>query len=231
MMKRENSESYGNNAPADAGVIAGLIAGYVDGRLKLEQVHAKTPNHNIYIARRDNGKLQIIGPSGKEVEDAMAPFRKSANKSQGGMSTLRGSTFTAHTLAAHLGWIRSKGDEHSPTDRFYTGFNVLTKLILPGAATPSELEGLNQRAINDVAEGTKNVADDVTKERQEAEMKAALTGSATKRLGVRPPRTPLTPRPRGRDSIYVRRPHEIALNPTHARARLRAGCFATPLPP
>ncbi len=169
MMKRENSESYGNNAPADAGVIAGLLAGYVDGRLKLKPVHPETAPHNVYLAERDKGKLRITGPGGREVKEARC--------------TPTPYTFTTHTLAQHLGWMRVKGEHKQPTDRFYTAFNVLTQLILTGAATPSELEGLNQRTINDVAEGAKAVGDEATKERQMAETKAALTGSATKREG------------------------------------------------
>ena len=146
MMKRENSDAYGNNAPADAGVIAGLIAGYVDGRLKLETVSKDTPPHNIYLASRNNGKLKIIGPGGAEVIEAT--------------STHSGLTFTAYSLADHLGWVKKGGNkaaDQQPTHRFHTAFRVLTQLILPGAATPSELEGLNQRTVNAVAEGVHKV--------------------------------------------------------------------------
>ncbi len=131
MMKRENSDAFGNNAPADAGVIAGLIAGYVDGRLTLKKVHPETPIHFIYLAERDKGELKIIGPGGREVQEA-----RSSN---------RWTTFTAHTLAKHLGWTLARGDDLKPSPRFYTAFNVLTKLILPGAATPSELVGCELR--------------------------------------------------------------------------------------
>jgi hypothetical protein len=146
MMKRENSESYGNNAPADAGVIAGLLAGYVDGRLKLEDVAASANLHTIYLATRKNGKLKIVGPGGEEVKEA----RRARS----------GHAFTTHTLAEHLGWIKANEAATRSTDRFHIAFKALTELILPGAATPSELEGLNQRIINDVAEGVNKVGGD-----------------------------------------------------------------------
>jgi hypothetical protein len=75
--------------------------------------------------------------------------------------------------------MRVKGEHKQPTDRFYIAFKVLTEVILPGAATPSELEGLNQRTVNAVAEGVQKVGGEATKERQMAETKAAMTGRAT----------------------------------------------------
>ncbi len=54
-----------------------------------------TPHHNVYLATRENGKLKIIGPGGEEVKEAM--------------SSDRGTTFTSHTLADHLGWIKVSG--------------------------------------------------------------------------------------------------------------------------
>ncbi len=213
MMKRENSESYGVNAASDAGVIAGLIAGYVDGRLMLNPVHSKTPPYTIYLARRGGGNLQIIGPGGREVEEAMSLHTTT--------------TFTAYALAEHLGWTHAGTNREAgtqPSRRFYAAFKALTELILPGAATPSEREGLNQRTINDVAEGVDKVGGEATKERQMAETKAALTGRATKRegLGMIPrPSLPvaLTPRTRGRDAVKVAAHCCNLLNPTHARAR------------
>jgi hypothetical protein len=154
MMRRENSESYGISASADAGVIAGLIAGAVEGRLTLGSVDKSTPFRMIYLATKESGKLQIAGPGGKIVEAVL-----------GGTSQLAVATspklFTTHTLAMQLNWTRgnvSKEGGFEPSKRFHAAFDVLTKLILPGAASPTELEGLNQREVNAVAEGASEAA-------------------------------------------------------------------------
>ncbi len=117
-------------------MIAGLLAGYVDGRLKLKDFDPRTPHHATYFAIRDKGTLKIIQPNRKELEEMM--------------SVLEGRTsfklFTTNTLAKHLGWTTiddRQPNGKQPSKRFLTAFSVLTQLFLTGAATPSELEGLN----------------------------------------------------------------------------------------
>jgi hypothetical protein len=76
--------------------------------------------------------------------------------------------FTAHSLARQLNWVHenpAKGNPFQPSNRFNAAFDVLTKLILPGAASPTELEGLNQRDSIAVAEGAGEAAATVAKQR------------------------------------------------------------------
>src|SRR3989304_7332957 len=75
-------------------------------------VHPETPTRTVYLATREDDKPRIIGPGGQAVEAAM--------------SSRGGGTFTATTLAEHLGWVKnSTRDGSQPTTRFHAAFNAL----------------------------------------------------------------------------------------------------------
>jgi hypothetical protein len=147
LMKRENSEAYGTSAAADAGVIAGLISGCIEGRLKVDRVHPKTPRHTIYMARKEKGKIKIYQPQHKEVRDAMSAHRE--------RTSAQSLIFTTYTLAKNLGWVRrdelNNEDGQRPSRRFDAAFKVLTELILPEAVLSKELEGMTQKDVVKVA--------------------------------------------------------------------------------
>ncbi len=119
----------------------------------------ETPLRTIYLATKEDGRLKIIGPGGeivkKEKEDRSQHYAATYPK-----------LFTTHTLAKQLNWTEgntTKEGGFQPSRRFYAAFDVLTKLILPGAASPTELEGLNQREVVAVAEGASEAAAAVAK--------------------------------------------------------------------
>ncbi len=123
---------------ASVGVIAGLISGALEGRLNIDDVDERTPPRNFYLATKEDGKLKIIRPGGETVKDVI----KQMSRPLGGTSV---KLFTTNTLAEHLNWTvgGSKAkDGLQPSRRFYAAFDVLTKLILPGAASPTELHSL-----------------------------------------------------------------------------------------
>lgn len=170
MMTRENSESYGVAAYADAGVVAGLISGYVDRRLVLDAVHAETPTRTVYLATKQNGKLRIIGPGGKEVEEARSDVTRP--------------TFTVLTLAKHLHWTKGQPADLRASDRFYAAFNALAHLILPGAVAPKDLEGLPQKTVMTIAAATKEQGDKVAKQRSHAAFVASHAPNAQAKLAA-----------------------------------------------
>ncbi len=117
---------------ASVGVIAGLISGALEGRLKIDDVDESTPPRNIYLALKENGKLKIIGPGGKMVEELF----KEAKVENSGTFFHRERTshkfFTTNTLAEHLNWTvgGSKAkDGLQPSRRFYAAFDVLTLIL------------------------------------------------------------------------------------------------------